>query len=56
MILILEVFKVCENKMLLKNKLIDPGEDIETEDINISKTEDNINTTIKTMTKTEDKD
>ena len=64
MILILEVFKVYENKMLLKNKLIDPGEDIETEDINISKTEDidisktedNINTTIKTMTKTEDND
>ena len=34
------VFKVCENEMLLKNKLIDPNEDIEAEDIDVSKTED----------------
>ena len=40
------VFKVCENEMLLKNKLIEPDEDIEDiditkiEDIDISKTED----------------
>ena len=37
------VFKVCESKMLSKNKLNESGEDIDntkTEDIDISKTED----------------
>ena len=34
------VFKVCENEMLLKNKVIEHDEDIETEDIDNTKTED----------------
>ena len=53
------VFKTCENEMLLKNKLAEHDEDTDiskTEDNDITRTEDNINTTIKTMTKTEDND
>ena len=49
------VFKVCETEMLLKNKLIDPDEDIETEDIHISKTE-GIETEDIDISKTEDVD
>ena len=51
------VFKVCETEMLLKNKLIDPDENIETEDIHIhiSKTE-GIETEDIDISKTEDFD
>ena len=52
------VFKTCENEMLLKNKLNELDEDIETEDTDISKIEDINNTKTEdiNISKTEDND